>query len=69
MARKVSLARPWPYGQPTTVCGTCTGTGMSQHAALSVSLSRRHEATATKDIRCGTCAGRGRVIVEEGSRR
>jgi DnaJ-class molecular chaperone len=66
MASPRARKTPWPHGLPTVACETCQGSGLSQSK-----LTRQIEGRATTIlgtwIACGTCAGRGRRIVDDPS--
>jgi len=55
---------PWPHGLPTVTCPVCEGSGMSRRAAETASTSRAIE-TKLEHLRCGTCSGRGRQVIDD----
>jgi hypothetical protein len=55
---------PWPFGNPTSPCPGCKGTGANASAISRHQASGKQQTTREDlaKLRCGECLGRGRVI-------
>lgn len=53
---------PWPYGNPTTLCPRCNGSGMNRAEHDRVVEGRAPTTKLGHRLACSFCEGRGRVI-------